>query len=138
MLLSVHLAILSVTLVGIILADHDGYLWIRGKKATLNRGRIALYHRWVGVGLLGMIISGLFLFWPMREYLLTQNPKFVMKMMFVVMLVINSFAIGSLSRTATEKAFSSLTPREKAPFLVSGALSGLCWIGAILLGFLLF
>ncbi len=138
MLLTLHLTILSVTLVGILLADHEGYLWVRGKKKVLDAKRVTLYHRWVGAGLLGMIASGFFLFWPMREYLLTQNPKFIVKMMLVSILVINSFAIGELSRIATEKSFSSLTIREKLPFLASGALSGACWAGAILLGFFLF
>lgn len=138
MLVTVHLAILFLTVFGILLSDHDGYLWLRGKKATLDPKRIARYHWWVSVGLLGMVISGFFLFWPMRDYLLTQSPQFIIKMIFVGILIVNAFAIGELSRTATEKPFSSLTQKEKIPFLVSGALSGVCWIGAALSGFFLF
>ena len=80
-----------------------------------------------------MIITGLFLFYPMREFLLSR-PQFYIKMGFVLALCINSVAIGYFSKIPTKKTFASLSNKEKLPLFISGALSTISWIGAALAG----
>ena len=137
MLVTLHLIVLSITVIGVLLADHMGFQWIRGAKLTLDAKKLRLYHHWVGVGLTSMIITGFFLFWPKKDFLLT-HPQFIVKMMFVAFLVINAFAISELLRVATVRTFASMTLREKIPLFVSGGISTVCWLGAIIGGFFLF
>lgn len=83
-----------------------------------------------------MITTGLIMFWPMHTFLLTEGV-FQLKMMFVAILIINSFAIGKLIRVATTRPFATLSTREKIPLFVSGGLSTIAWIGAATLAFFL-
>ena len=138
MLATIHLIVLIVTLVGVVRADHEGFAWIRGTKPTLDSQKLRMYHYWVGAGLLGMITTGAILLWPMRDYLLTSSPLFIIKMMFVAFLVVNAFAISELLKIATIRTFASLTLKEKAPLFISGAISTGCWLGAASLGLYLF
>lgn len=135
-LVPVHLLVLVITIWNIARADHAALLWIRGKVATLEVTLVKTYHTRVWVGLFLMIISGIFLAWPMKEYLLTR-PQFFIKMGFVVALVINSFVIGALQKVATTRTYSSLTTLQKLPLFISGGVSTLSWIGAALGGLFL-
>lgn len=83
-----------------------------------------------------MITTGLTLFWPMKEYLLTL-PQFYIKMAFVATLICNGFVVGRLQKKASTRTFSSLSPRERTPLFISGAVSTLSWIGAIIAAFFL-
>lgn len=138
MLATIHLVILVVTIIGVVRADHEGFAWIRGTKPTLDAEKLGLYHYWVGAGLSGMILTGVILLWPMRDYLLTSSPLFMVKMMFVAFLVVNAFAISELLKVATVRTFASLTLKEKFPLFLSGAISTGCWLGAATLGLYLF
>ena len=118
-------------------ADHMGFNWIRGKVDKLDEKKVRTYHygTWIGLGL--MITTGLFLFWPSRDYLLTR-PQFFVKMGFVVALIINGFIIGRLQKTAITKTYVSLSTKEKLPLFISGASSTLCWLGAATFAYFLF
>jgi hypothetical protein len=83
------------------------------------------------------ILSGLYLFWPMREYLLSQ-PMFWLKIGFVAPLLLNSFAIERLLHLPTRAAFRSLSRRQKLPLMLSGAVSLVCWAGAGITALVLF
>ena len=121
----------------IVVADHDGFLWFRGKKETLNASRVELLHQLTWIGLTLLVVTGFFLFYPARNFLL-KNPVFAIKMIFVALLIGNGFIIGKLSRVAKTKSFVSLQKGEKAKLLISGAISATSWIGATIAAFFLF
>jgi small-conductance mechanosensitive channel len=83
-----------------------------------------------------MVLTGFMIFWPMREFLLSRT-QFYVKMAFVLTLFINSFVIGKLQVIATKRTFASLTPQEKVPLFLSGAVSTTCWILTIVAAFFL-
>jgi hypothetical protein len=134
--LPLHLLTLAFIAWNVFRADHLGLSWMRGKVMVLDKVKVEKYHKniWIGLGL--MIFTGLFLFWPLSEYLLTR-PQFYVKMWFVGVLIINGIAIGRLNKVAQVKAFSALTSKEKLPLLISGAISTLGWLGAALGGLFL-
>lgn len=135
-LLPLHFAVLGFTAWNVILADHMGFNWIRGKAQTLAKDKVKKYHYriWIGLGL--MILTGLFLFWPLREFLLTRT-QFYVKMAFVATLVVNSLIIGFLQETAITRSYASLSFKDKIPLFVSGAISTACWILTATAGFYL-
>jgi hypothetical protein len=136
-LLTIHISILLVTIGIILYSDHEAFLYMRGKKATLNLYRMQILHKLVWAGLLGMIATGFTMFLPMREYLL-QQPEFLIKISFVAMLVLNAFFIGKLMPLSATKPFAELLPKEKRSLFISGALSTIGWLGAITMAIILF
>ena len=136
--LPIHLTVLGVTVLGILIADHEAFLWIRGKKPVLEFKKIFRLHIWVGIGLIGMIITGFLMFWPAHTYLLTKSPAFLGKMFFVALLVGNSFFLGEMLKISTKRTFASLTPKEKRPMYISGALSTISWVSAATLAFFIY
>lgn len=134
--LYLHFAVLAFVAWTVFQADHLGFDWIRGKTRTLDGSKVSKLHRATWIGLAGMIMTGLLLFWPMREFLLTQ-PPFYVKMAFVAALLINGAVIGRLQKVATSKAYSELTAKEKLPLIISGAVSTVSWTGAAVVAFFL-
>lgn len=132
-LVPLHLLILGFIAWNILKADHLGFSWIRGSTKTLDTKEVKKYHYRISIGLGLMVVTGLLLFWPMREYLLTR-PQFYVKMAFVVTLIVNSFVIAYLQKIPTVKSFSSLSPQEKLPLFISGGISTVCWILTALAG----
>ena len=137
-ILPFHIGTLILTLICVVWADIYASLWLHGKKQVLNQVVVAQLHTAVTIGLIGMVASGIVLFWPLREYLTEQNNAFFIKMLFVFALVINSFVIEKYMTIATTQAFKDTTPRQKVILFVSGGISLLSWIGAILAAFQLF
>lgn len=133
-ILPLHLLVLLYAVWNIFHADHLGLKWITGKINVLHKEDIRKYHVRVWIGLIGMIITGFIMFWPMHEYLLTRW-QFLLKISFVIALVANGFAIGSIQDVATKKRFKELTLREKIPLFISGAVSSIGWIGAAIMAF---
>src|SRR5581483_1424498 len=125
--LLIHLGFLAMAVVGIALADSSAMGWMRGRLETLEQKHIYRTHWIVTIGLCGLVYTGLYLFWPMRDYLLLQ-PYFLVKMAFVFALLVNSFFIESFMHIARLSPYSQLTPRQKAPLMLSGAVSTLCWL----------
>ncbi len=132
-LVPLHLLILGFIAWNILKADHLGFSWIRGSIKTLDTKEVKKYHYRISTGLGLMVVTGLLLFWPMREYLLTR-PQFYVKMTFVVTLIVNSFVIAYLQKIPTVKSFSSLSPQEKVPLFISGGISTACWVLTALAG----
>lgn len=135
-LLPLHFIVLGFTAWNVVLADHMGFNWIRGKVKILQSSEVKKYHYRVWTGLVLMIITGFFLFWPLREFLLTRT-QFYVKMAFVTTLIINSFVIGYLKETSITKTYASLSFKEKLPLFISGAVSTACWILTAAAGFYL-
>jgi len=117
--------------------DVLGLLYLLGKKETLPKNLVTWAHRIIFVGLLGMILTGVTMVIPMREYLLSQ-PNFYVKLAFVLALFINAFVIGIHMKQTFTTPFKQLPRNEKRKLIVSGAVSTLSWIGAILGGLYLF
>lgn len=130
----IHELILFMTLAVVAFADLQGLRWVLGFVPTLSARIVRVLHFVVYLGLGGMVMTGLTMFSQDSEYLLS-NPIFLVKMVFVTALVVNSFLIGSHIKVASEKPFASLSSGEKTKLVVSGIVSGMCWVGAMLLGF---
>lgn len=130
---TIHVGILIITMLVVIYTDHLGLLYVLGKKAVLSKQLVTWLHRVVLVGLLGMIGTGFFLFLPMSEYLLSK-PNFYVKMLFVLTLVVNAFVINAFMKHAFIMPFKQLPSNIRRNLLISGAVSTLGWLGAILGG----
>lgn len=134
---AIHIFSMLFSLGIVSLADKEGFSWIRGKKEHLNSTKVAVYHWLTWAGLVTLIGSGILLALPRLNYLLSQ-PLFIMKMLFVLVLLINAILIGRLSHVATTQPFSSLTSKEIMPLVTSGAVSFVSWIGAVVLALVIF
>src|SRR4051812_35538284 len=118
LLLYLHLIFLATAAVGIVMADSSGLAWMRSKTETVSKRALFTAHWIVTAGLLGLVYTGLFLFWPMREYLLTQ-PLFLLKLALVGVLLLNALAIDWLMQVASHTPYASLSNRQKMPLIVS-------------------
>ncbi len=130
---ALHLAALAFSAVVILVADHEGWRYIRGLVPTLSLARVTWLHRLVWLGLAVMIGSGLLL--VRNEPDVLEEAAFLVKMLMVLGLVVNGVFIGRLSEVATRVPFLDLTQRERLPIFVSGAISTACWVGAAVIGF---
>lgn len=133
----VHIGSLCLAGLGIVVADHAAFQWLTHKRDVVTKRELTFSHWTVATGLSGLVLSGLFLFWPMRDYLLTQ-PLFWLKMAFVAALIVNSFFIEYLMHTASHTPWRKLSFGERAPFILSGAISTLSWLGAFLVAITIF
>ena len=131
----VHVGILILTAVAILWADIYGSSWLKGKRRTLDPIIVGRLHTVVTIGLTGMIATGIILFWPLRDYLVNENSAFIAKMIFVFALVVNSVVIESHMKIATTTAFKDISLRQKTVLFISGLVSLLSWVGAVLMAF---
>ena len=132
-----HILSIGFALALIILADKEGFAWMRGKKELINISLTHLIHRLTWTAILVLIVTGSILTYPMREYLF-QEPLFIMKLLFVSVLVFNGILIGRLMKVAENRTFDSLSKKEKLQLLASGGFSFISWAGAFILGLILF
>ncbi len=132
---ALHLLSLAFVAIVIIIADHDGLQYMRGKKAVLNATKVKRLHQLAWVGLGGMIITGIFLI--RQNPIVLEEPAFAVKMLMVAALLVNGFVIGRLSALSTTTPFTTLTKGQKLSLFVSGAVSVSCWLGAAFIGFAL-
>lgn len=129
----VHILILIATACMIVYADHMGWTYMRGTAQTLSAKKVEFLHWGVWVGLMGMVSSGFFLAYDRFPYLIS-NPAFVIKLVFVGVLIVNAIFIGSLSRLAITVPYSSLTARQKMILTLSAGASTISWLGAAAIG----
>lgn len=134
--LPIHVIVLALTVVVMFLSDNEAFSWLRGEKEILDEVKIHKYHTFMSIGLGLIIVTGFILFWPMREFLL-KRPQFYIKMVFVLVLIANSFFIGRLMPVAFTRGYKSLAFKEKIPLFVSGAASVVSWVGATIAAFFL-
>lgn len=126
-----HLLSLAFVFFTVVRADYFGMSWIQGKKEVLDSRILTTLHRSTWIGLSLMILTGIMLFLPMKDYLLTR-PQFYIKMAFVITLICNGFVIGHLQKIATTHSFASLTFSQKVPLFISGVVSTISWAGAVI------
>jgi hypothetical protein len=133
----IHIAILILTGLAIVYSDHLGWQYFRGTKQTLDPVLVHRLHYGVWVGLIGMILTGVIMVAPGFSYYAAQS-YFWVKMGFVALLVVNSIAITFLIGVATKVPYASLTLNQKVPLIISGGLSTLGWLGALLTALIYF
>lgn len=133
----IHIGFLCLAGLGILIADHAAFQWLTHKRDVVGKRELFVSHWIVSLGLAGLVLSGLYLFWPMRDYLMAQ-PLFWLKMAFVAALIVNSFFIEYLMHTASHTPWHRLSIGERVPFIVSGGISTLSWLGAFLAALMLF
>jgi len=137
LLIFLHVSFLCLAGVGILIADHSALMWVHGKQQVIGKKALFIAHWIVTTALLGLIYTGLLLFWPLRDYLLTQ-PLFLLKLALVAALLINSMVIERLMHVAAYRPYASLTTGQKVPLFISGAVSSASWAGALLTALFLF
>ncbi|MEK7567773.1 MAG: hypothetical protein AAB513_02530 [Patescibacteria group bacterium] len=137
LLLPIHIGTLFITAVFILIADHDAFLYMRGKKELLSRKKVKIIHYTVWTGLIIMITTGLTMAYSALGDLI-KSTGFLTKMFFVILLFINAIAIHFLSDLAIEKPFVSLSKKEKTLLLISGAASTIGWLGAAITAYIIF
>ena len=128
--LPLHILFAVVAVATVVVADLHALGWVAGKFTVLPERRLIALHDIVYGGLLGLIVTGVLMFWPLSSYLLTQ-PAFLIKMGFVLALIINSVVISRHMPLAFTRSFSSLTFRERLPLFISGGISAISWVGAL-------
>lgn len=127
--LTVHVTAVMMTLAIVIIADLHGFLWLIGKKETLPKARMELFHKLIWVGLGVTMFAGFMMFTSYPDYLLSLWA-FRFKLLFVAVLVINAFFIDKHLGIASEMPFGAVPSADKKALMVSGAVSTLCWVGA--------
>ena len=136
-LLLFHLGAMCTAVCLVFLADKDAFKWVLGKKQTLDAGSIKRLHAFTWIALIALIGSGTLLLLQNNLFLL-KEPLFIIKLLFVGMLVVNGVLIGRLIPLALTRPFASLTFKEKLPLLMSGALSGVSWLSILAIAYALF
>lgn len=131
--LQVHIVTIIFLGLLVLYTDHVGLTWMRGKVGVVSKKMVRVLHHLVWLGLTLMIGSGFVMFLSYKDFLLV-TPVFYAKMFFVAALIVNALVIGKCMHVATVRPFSELTSKERLPLVVSGGISTLSWIGAILCG----
>ncbi len=131
---TLHLFSLILTAPVIIYADHMGFMYLTGRAQTLSAQKVVWIHRLVTLGILLLIITGVWITIPRWQFLF-QEPLFYTKLAFVVALFINGLFIGKLMHKATTTPFALLSTDEKRVLILSGAVSGISWVATVLIAF---
>jgi len=129
-ILFIHIAAFISNISMVVLADALGLWWMLGKLSRLPEKIMIRLHHLIWLGLAASIISGAYLFWPAREYLLTVH-SFYIKVALIVVLLINSFFISKHLQLALSTTFAELSAPERTKFLFSGFVSLSAWIGVV-------
>ena len=124
-------------MLNIIVADYKGFAWFRGKVATLPSKTMRHIHNHIWLSLALLVLSGSVLF-SYHQAELLASPAFYMKLLCIVMLSVNGVYINRHMAVASEQSFASLPEAEKRALIMSGVVSVVAWLGAIVLaGFIL-
>lgn len=128
--LFVHLAALVLGFGGVLIADYLTVLWLLGR-STLSEAMtgVSRMHVPIWLGLAALVASGCVLE-PNLSSPLTQT-----KMVFTVLLTINGLQATVLSKHLADAASAPLAPSVLLWGAASGAISQICWWGAIAIGF---
>jgi hypothetical protein len=137
MLLDFHIAFICATLLLVVYADEQALLWILGRTRVMNERRLEWLHALVGLGLAGLIATGGLLFFLGGYSFLITDPVFIIKMVLVLALVVNAFFIAYVNKVAVYRSWAELTPAQRLPLIISGAISVIGWVGALICGLLL-
>jgi len=134
--LPIHATVAVLTILTVVAADLIGLRWILGR-GQIPQKTTKILHAIIYVGLTTMIVSGAIMFWGMSDYLL-ESPAFLLKMIMVFALVVNSYFIHRHMHIAMETEFKNLSTKEKIHMFVSAGVSTTAWVGSYILAQLLF
>jgi hypothetical protein len=136
MLKILHVIFVIATLLAVAYSDEQALMWMLGKKQTLSPSLVATLHTLVswGLGLL-ILTGGLLYFRAPQAYL--SDPTFIVKMVAIAALIINTYVIERLAPIATSGPYSAISRSERTKLFISGAVSVLGWATALFCGFLL-
>lgn len=126
--LTVHVVSFGWNIFWVLVSDTVGLLWMTGKKLLAPGHFLRMAHRFVFIGLSVSVVSGVYLFSTVSDYLLTV-PAFYTKMLLVLALVINGFIIGKHISLAEATPFAEIKTAEKKKLLLSAAISTAGWMG---------
>ncbi len=126
----IHVATFIFNIFFVVVSDFKGLLWVLGKKETLSARWMMLFHRLIWAGLTVSVLTGAYLFWGAREYLLTQ-PAFLFKAGMVGALIINSFSIDRHLGIATTRPFRETNKSERFELCLSGGISTVAWVSVV-------
>lgn len=129
-MLTVHITAVFFALIMLFFADKEAFSYMRGSKQTLDREFTESLHNatWVVLGIL--IVTGILLALPQWQILIT-NLLFIIKILFVGMLVTNAVIIGRLMPISFVRPWASLTEEEHMMLMLTGAISAFAWVGTI-------
>lgn len=133
MLTTIHLGIVIGTALVVLFADHQGMRWMSGKDGRLPVARALFLHRVVTVGLVLLLITGGLLYARAAPAYLA-DPRFVLKMSMLFVIIVNTYFIERFSKVASEREFTSLTSSERLPLFISGGVSFVGWVTIIICG----
>jgi len=133
---TIHLIIVIGTGLLVLFADEQAAAWVLGREQTIPAGRIRFLHHSVATGLALLLLTGGYLYWRAVPAYLTLTP-FIVKMVAVGALILNTWAIDSFGSIATTRTFASLTHKERLPLMISGAISFIGWVTAITCGIII-
>lgn len=135
-MLPIHVGSFLVTIVTVVVADISALLWVKGTVKLLPAKLMSFLHAVVGVGLLVSIVTGILMFLPLTDYLLS-TAAFKVKMLFVLALVVNAVFIGRHIRIPTTTPFVEVSVLQKTKLFVSGIISTVGWVGAFVAAMML-
>ena len=129
--LTLHIASFIWNIFWVVVSDAVGLLWITGKKALAPGHFLRLTHRFIFWGLGVSIVTGVYLFSTVADYLLTV-PAFYTKLLLVAALIVNGFVIGRHISVAETTPYKAVTSEEKRKLFISGAVSTVGWVGVFI------
>lgn len=128
--LFIHLAALVLGFGGVLIADYLMLVWLAGRSTLAEAlAGVARLHVPIWVGLVGLVASGCLLE-PNLGSAMTRT-----KMAFVLILTLNGLQALLLGKRLTNHVSTPLTTRLLLWGAASGAISQICWWGAIGIGF---
>ncbi|WP_433756735.1 hypothetical protein [Nocardia sp. CA-135398] len=121
--LFIHLAALVLGFGGVLIADYLMLVWLAGRTTLAEAlDGIARLHVPIWVGLVGLVAN--------LESAMTRT-----KMAFVLILTLNGLQALLLGKRLTNHVSTPLTTRLLLWGAASGAISQICWWGAVGIGF---
>ncbi len=125
--LTTHITAFIITIALVIMADISGLFWVLGKKEKLGRYSLMWLHHLIWIGMVVSIITGSFMFWEARDYLLTVSA-FYIKMSALILLIVNSFVIHKHLLIATQEVYENISSKTKLTLQLSAVVSVLGWV----------
>ncbi len=128
--LFVHLAGLTLGFGGVLIADYLTALWLTGRSTLAEAmAGVSRMHVPIWLGLATLVVSG-----GVLEPDLGSPPTQI-KMALTAILTVNGLQATVLSKRLAERTTGPLPPRLLVWGAASGAISQICWWGAIAIGF---
>ncbi|HVM58868.1 MAG TPA: hypothetical protein VMT80_00870 [Candidatus Paceibacterota bacterium] len=135
-MVTLHILALCVTFALVLYADEQALQYVRGRIEMFQARTAGFLHYAVALGLASIMITGGLMYARSPQYYLS-DPTFIVKMVAVAALIVNSAFIERFSTLAAAVAFTDLSPSERRAFFVSGGVSMFGWGTALLCGLLL-